>query len=159
MKKYCWIIIVACCSLSLGNHSAKAQAVQWTSFEHLSDSLRKERKPLLVFIHTDWCKYCKVMETKTFKEPLLADALNKDFYCLSLNAEETKSLVFLNRKYKFKPTGVNTGIHELAEVLGTEQGKLTFPTMVLFDQNLQLQGRIVGVMAAKQLQQLCEQMD
>lgn len=99
------------------------------------------------------------METKTFQEPLLADALNKEFYCLSLNAEETKSLVFLNRKYKFKPTGVNTGIHELAEVLGTEQGKLTFPTTVFFDQNLQLQGRIVGVMAAKQLQQLCEQMN
>ncbi len=135
---------------------AEAQTVRWTSFEHLNDSLRKERRPLLIFIHTDWCKYCKMMEVKTFAEPELAKKLNQQFYCLSLNAEEAKTIPFLNRRYTFKPTGVNTGIHELAELLGTEKGRLTYPTTVFFDQNLQLLSRVVGALDAGRLQQLCE---
>lgn len=136
------------------HYEVEAQTLQWTSFDHLTDSLRKERRPLLIFIHTDWCKYCKIMEVKTFTDPLVVGILNKSFYCLDLNAEETHTLIFLNKKYKFKPSGMNTGVQELAEILGTEKGKLSYPTTVFFDQNLQIQHRIVGVLEAKQLQQL-----
>lgn len=136
------------------NFNVEAQTLQWTSFEHLTDSLRKERRPLLVFIHTDWCKYCKMMEVKTFTDPIVISTLNRNFYCLDLNAEEARTLTFLNKKYKFKPSGVNTGIQELAEILGTENGKLSYPTTVFFDQNLQVQHRIVGVLEAKQLREL-----
>lgn len=134
----------------------EAQTVQWTSFEDLNDSLRKERRPLLIFIHTDWCKYCKMMELKTFTAPELAKKLNQQFYCLSLNAEQAKTIPFLNKKYTFKPTGVNTGVHELAELLGTEKGRLTYPTTVFFDQNLQLLSRVVGALDAGRLHRLCE---
>ena len=127
---------------------AKAQTLRWTAFENLSDSLRKERRPLLVFIHTDWCKYCKMMEVRTFSDSALVQTLNQHFYCLDLDAEQNKTLVFLNRKYRFKPSGVGTGVHELAEVLGKEKGKLTYPTTVVFDQNLQLRARNVGFLEA-----------
>ena len=130
---------------------AKAQNLRWTSFENLNDSLRKERRPLLVFIHTDWCKYCKMMEVKTFADSALARTLNQHFYCLDLDAEQTKTLLFLNRKYRFKPSGVGTGLHELAEILGTEKGRLTYPTTVVFNQNLQLQARKTGVLEADYL--------
>ncbi|AEI48084.1 thioredoxin family protein [Runella slithyformis] len=154
MKKLGLIVCLAWFGLTAVR--AEAQTVQWTSFEHLNDSLRKERRPLLIFIHTDWCKYCKMMELKTFTEPGLAQKLNQQFYCLSLNAEEAKTILFLNRTYTFKPTGVNTGIHELAELLGREKGRLTYPTTVFFDQNLQLLSRVVGALDAARLQQLCE---
>ena len=133
---------------------AEAQTMRWTAFENLNDSLRKERRPLLIFIHTDWCKYCKMMEVKTFTDSTLVQTLNQHFYCLDLNAEQNKTLPFLNRKYRFKPSGVGTGVHELAEVLGKEKNQLTYPTTVIFNQNLQLQARIVGVRQAKELQQL-----
>ncbi len=138
----------------LHSFNVEAQTLQWTSFEHLTDSLRKERRPLLVFIHTDWCKYCKMMEVKTFTDPIVVSMLNKNFYCLDLNAEEARTLTFLNKKYKFKPSGVNTGVQELAEILGTENGKLSYPTTVFFDQNFQIQSRMVGFLEAKQLRQL-----
>jgi len=96
------------------------------------------------------------MELKTFTEPELVKVLNAQFYCLDLNAEDTRTILFLNKKYKFKPTGVNTGVHELAELLGTDKGRLTYPTTVFFDQHLQLQNRMVGALEAKQLQQLFE---
>lgn len=129
----------------------QAQTNLWTSFEDLTDSLRKERRPVLVFIHTDWCTYCKMMELRTFSDATVASKLQEKFYCVRLNAEETQSITFLQRTYKFKPTGVKTGVHELAQVLGTEKGKLSYPTTVFFDQNLQLQARMVGALEAKRL--------
>ncbi|MEZ4900769.1 MAG: thioredoxin family protein [Spirosomataceae bacterium] len=128
--------------------------LRWTSFENLNDSLRKERRPLMVFIHTDWCKYCKMMEVKTFADTVIAKKLNQKFYCLDLNAEDKQTLLFLNKKYKFKPSGVATGVHELAELLGSEKGKLTYPTTVFFDQNLQLNARVVGVIDSQKLQSI-----
>lgn len=154
MKKLAILLILMVWGLAQGE--LKAQTLRWTSFADLNDSLRKERRPLLIFIHTDWCKYCKAMELKTFTEPLITNALNKNFYCLNLDAEDANALTFLNRKYKFKPSGVNTGVHELAQLLGTENGKLSYPTTVFFDQNLQLQTRIVGMIDAKKLRQAIE---
>ncbi len=148
------IIILIFSWFGLRPIQVKAQALRWTSFEHLTDSLRKERRPLVVFIHTDWCKYCKMMEVKTFSDPVVINILNQYFYCLDLNAEDVRALTFLNKKYKFKPSGVNTGVHELAELLGTQNGKLSYPTTVFFDQTLQIQNRIVGLVEAKQLAQM-----
>lgn len=130
---------------------AQAQTNLWTSFEYLTDSLRKERRPVLVFIHTDWCTYCKMMELRTFSDANVVSKLQEKFYCVRLNAEETQPITFLQRTYKFKPTGVKTGVHELAQVLGTEKGKLSYPTTVFFDQNLQLQVRVVGALETKRL--------
>lgn len=149
MKKRLTIALIVLFGL-LGVRT-QAQTNLWTSFEDLTDSLRKERKPVLVFIHTDWCTYCKMMELRTFSDATVASKLQEKFYCVRLNAEETQPITFLQRTYKFKPTGVKTGVHELAQVLGTEKGKLSYPTTVFFDQNLQLQARMVGALEAKRL--------
>ena len=149
MKKRFWIALFGLFGLLAVE--SQAQTNLWTSFEDLTDSLRKERRPVLVFIHTDWCTYCKMMELRTFSDATVASKLQEKFYCVRLNAEETQSITFLQRTYKFKPTGVKTGVHELAQVLGTEKGKLSYPTTVFFDQNLQLQARMVGALEAKRL--------
>ena len=149
MKKRFWIALFGLFGLLAVE--SQAQTNLWTSFEDLTDSLRKERRPVLVFIHTDWCTYCKMMELRTFSDVNVASKLQEKFYCVRLNAEETQPITFLQRTYKFKPTGVKTGVHELAQVLGTEKGKLSYPTTVFFDQNLQLQARMVGALEAKRL--------
>jgi thioredoxin-related protein len=150
MKKYFWIAPFGLFWLLAVE--SQAQTLRWTSFEHLTDSLRKERRPMLVFIHTDWCTYCKMMEVRTFANQQVVTKLQESFYCVRLNAEESQPITFLQRTYKFKATGVKTGVHELAEVLGTENGKLRYPTTVFFDQYLQLQGRMVGAIDVKQLE-------
>ena len=150
MKKYFWIAPFGLFWLLAVE--SQAQTLRWTSFEHLTDSLRKERRPVLVFIHTDWCTYCKMMEVRTFANQQVVTKLQESFYCVRLNAEESQPITFLQRTYKFKATGVKTGVHELAEVLGTENGKLRYPTTVFFDQYLQLQGRMVGAIDVKQLE-------
>ena len=122
----------------------EAQTLRWTSFENLKDSLRQKTKPLMIFIYTDWCKFCKMQENITFNDLQLIELLNQKFYCLSLNAEENKEIIFLNKSYKFKSTGANTGVHALAELLGKANGIVSYPTTVFLNDRLQISHRMIG---------------
>ena len=105
------------------------QALRWTSFEHLQDSLRAQARPLMVFIHTDWCKYCQMQQKTTFRDPELVALLNQEFYCLKLNAEDQEAIKFFGRTYE---SGSSGNFHSLARMLGLENGKLLFPTTVFY---------------------------
>ncbi|MFC7774700.1 thioredoxin family protein [Flavobacterium sp. GCM10027622] len=111
----------------------------WTGFGQIKthtfqevEALNKTTpKPTLVFIHTSWCKYCKMMENSTFKNPEVMQLLNDSFYFVSLNAEEKSDITFLKHTFRFKPSGKNTGVHELATELATMNNEIVYPTMVV----------------------------
>ena len=132
---------------------AHGQSVHWTSFEHLNDSLRFKKKPLMIFVHTEWCKYCKMQENTAYKDVDLSRLLNKNFYCLRLNAEETDDITFLNRIYAFHSY---SGYNQLAEIIGKQNGRLIFPTTVLINTDLQVFKRLQGLQKAKSLIQLIQ---
>lgn len=117
------------------------QNIKWTAFDNLKDSIRQEKKPLFIYIYTDWCKVCKMQENGSFKDSTLVAQLNSKYYCLKLNGEEKNNILFLNRNYKFNS---QKGNHELAAILGSFKGQLVFPTIVLlnsfFEVNSQLSG-------------------
>lgn len=112
--------------LSAGKVVAQPSAVKFTELNGLQ---KKQSKLVLVLIGTDWCKYCKAMEQSLKSDKQIGGILKASFYPVFLNAEETSEIVFAGRRFKFKPTGTNTGVNELAEQLGTLNGQLTFPTL------------------------------
>jgi thioredoxin-related protein len=103
-------------------------------FEQL-DSLQKIKKNVVIFIHTDWCKYCQAMKQTTFKTDNVISKLNTDFYFIELNGEEKRNIYFKEHAFKYVPTGKNTGSHELAEQLGTVDGKISYPTICVLNPN------------------------
>ncbi len=112
----------------------KAQ-LQKTTFEQL-DSLEKiQNKYIIVFIHTDWCKYCHKMNNVTFKDLGLLNKINQDFYFVSFNAEEKSEIKFKGSNFYFKPNGENLGIHSLALKLATINGRVSYPSLVILDKN------------------------
>lgn len=139
------IILLSCCL----HPTVQAQDLIWTTFEELNAKLRTDKRPLLVFIATDWCKFCKLQQNTTFADRTLVQELNKDFYCLRLDAEHKQPIRFLNRTYK----STASGYHELAELLAKEGGVVNFPTTLLLDMNLQPYKRFQGYVAAKELRQ------
>lgn len=107
-------------------------------FEQI-DSLQKlEKKTVVIFIHTDWCKYCQTMKSTTLKDKRIIEQLNKNFYFISFNAEEKGSIVFHGKKFTYKPTGNNTGLHQLAEQLATVDGKITYPTLCFLNKDFEI---------------------
>jgi thioredoxin-related protein len=107
-------------------------------FEQL-DSLQKvEKRSVAIFIHTDWCKYCQTMQNATFKNDSIIKILNEKFYFVDLNAETQKPILFNGHTFKYKPTGANTGIHELAEQLATVGNKIAYPTLCFLNSKYEI---------------------
>ena len=108
--------------------SSFAQLKTYT-FEEAEKLSTENPKPFVVFIHTSWCKYCKMMENSTFKNSEIINILNAEFYFISLDAESKNDIHFNNHKFQFIPKGQNTGIHELATALATINSQVVFPTI------------------------------
>ncbi|GAB5525544.1 MAG: hypothetical protein Roseis2KO_34160 [Roseivirga sp.] len=103
------------------------------SFEEL-DSLQKQApRPVVVFLHTDWCKFCANMKNTTFQHEQVKALLTDDFYFVSFDGESKEDVKLLGNTFRYKPTGANTGVHELAEQLGTKDGAVSYPTVVFLN--------------------------
>ena len=103
------------------------------SMQEIEQLSIQKPKPILVFIHTDWCKYCKLMEQTTLKNQAVINQLNNDFYFVSLNAESKEAISYNQHTFVYKPTGTSTGIHELATELATINGQVSYPTIAVLD--------------------------
>jgi hypothetical protein len=71
------------------------------------------------------------MENATFKDPRIIAKLNEAFYFISFDAETKEKITFNNHTFGFKPTGVNTGIHELATALASIDNQVVYPTVTI----------------------------
>lgn len=114
--------------------SGFAQLKTYT-FEEAEQLAQKSPKPIVIFIHTSWCKYCKMMENTTFKKEEIIHELNANYYFIPLDAEAKNEIWFNQTAFYFKPTGTNTGVHELATALATIEGVISYPTLTILDSN------------------------
>jgi thioredoxin-related protein len=110
---------------------------------------KEEKKPVVVFLHTSWCKFCGAMKNTTFKNNEVINLLNKKFYFVSFDVEEKQKVFFRGHTFRYKPTGVNTGVHELAEQLGTIKGTLSYPAICFLNTDYEIIHQQEGYVAAK----------
>ena len=61
----------------------------------------------------------------------MADLIQQNFYFVILDAEEKRDISFAGKTFQYKPTGKDTGIHELAETL--MGGKTTYPSLIILN--------------------------
>ncbi len=126
MKKRLYILLIFFWAIPSGFAQLKTY-----SFEEAEKLAKENPKPFVVFIHTSWCNYCKMMENSTFKNPEVVSLLNTDFYFIPLDAESKKDIHFNNQTFQFIPKGQNTGIHELATALATINSQVVYPTVAI----------------------------
>lgn len=118
----------------------------------LLDSLQSVNpRPSIVFIHTDWCKYCQAMKHTTFLDDDITNLLSNEFYFFNLNAESTQTIELFGEQFQYKPNGKKTGIHELAELLGTVNNRVTYPTVVFLSEENEIIYQHVGFISADEL--------
>ena len=118
------------------------------TFSDLETLMEENPKPVVVFLHTDWCSYCALMEKKTFKDSEVVKELNKDFYYISFNAETKEDIKFKDHLFKFKKRGLKSGEHELALALGKQN---SFPGLVILNSNLEIIYQYFSYLKPKQL--------
>lgn len=121
------------------------------SFEEAEKLCKENPKPFVVFVHTSWCNYCKMMENLTFKDPEVIQFLNTDFYFIPLDAESKNDIHFNNYVFSFKPEGLNTGIHELATALATIDSQVVYPTVAILQTDFSIVFQKHSFLNAKEL--------
>ena len=147
MKKYILPIILGTITLiavsfTIKKSNAKSPAVSekitWYSWQQAVELNKTTPKKLLVDVYTDWCGWCKVMDKETFPNDTIADYLNKNFYCVKLNAEMRDSIQFAGNTFIWmspEKGGGRNGIHTLAYSL--LDGQMSYPTIVYLSEKFE----------------------
>ena len=130
---------------------ANAQEVKWLSFEEALALNKKNPKPILLDMYTDWCGWCKKMDKTTYKNKVIVDYINQNFYAIKMDGEGKKDITFRNHTFKFKNEG-RRGYHELAAAL--MNGKMSYPTTIFMNQKEELLDKIPGYLDAKTMEKV-----
>ncbi|WP_158839270.1 thioredoxin family protein [Polaribacter sp. L3A8] len=150
MKKYIIFIILFICFTI----QSQEKELNVFSFEETEILHQQKPKPVVIFIYTDWCKFCYAMEKNTFGNKEIIEILNKNFYFIKLNAEEKKDILFLNNTFKYKPTGKNTGIHQLANELASIKNKISYPTSIILNSKFEIELQKSGYINSKKMKSI-----
>jgi thioredoxin-related protein len=136
------LTILAASMLTFG---AWAQEVKWFTIEEAVELNKTEPKKIMVDVYTDWCGWCKVMDKNTFKQPVVANYLNENFYPVKFNAEQKEDVNILGSTFKYVSNG-SRGSHQLAAALGATG----YPFVVFLDENMNIITSLPGYTKAPQ---------
>jgi thioredoxin-related protein len=128
MKKG-WIMVVFLVLTTTAYSQLKSR-----SFEVVDSLQQLQKRKVIVFIHADWCSFCQTMKQTTFKNKGIIESLNSDFYFVDFNGEDKRDIAFNKQVFKFRPTGINVGAHELAMQLGRVNKQLVYPVLCVLNE-------------------------
>jgi thioredoxin-related protein len=117
--------------LLLFGAQAFAQGVNWKTFDKGMKDAATTKKYGFIDVYTDWCGYCKLLESKTLNAPNVLEELQKNFVSIKLNAESEDVVTYKGKKITKR---------ELSAQWGVEG----FPTMLF----LNSKGDIIGSFAS-----------
>lgn len=73
--------------------------VQWESLSKGLERSKAEGKPLIIYFYTEWCTYCKQMESEIFKDREITDWMNSHYISVKVNPEkETDRITIMGDK-------------------------------------------------------------
>ncbi|MCK5682528.1 thioredoxin fold domain-containing protein [bacterium] len=102
----------------------KSEHREWYSFSEGMELANAGDKHIIIDFYTDWCKWCKVMDEKTFSVPEVQDYLFEHFIPIHLDAESEETATFKGQTYTFRELtrtfGV-TGFPSLAYLSPTKE--------------------------------------
>lgn len=128
---------------------AKAQEINWLSWNEAMELRKTEPKKVFIDVYTDWCGWCKKMDASTFKDPAVVEYMNKNFYCIKLDAERTDTITFNGMTFVSTNPGQKRAVHTLAYSL--LDGKMSYPSYVILDENMVRLNIIAGYKSVEPL--------
>lgn len=72
--------------------------IPWHSYKEGKAKALKEKKYLVVDFYTNWCKWCKVMEEKTYANQEVLKVIHKHFVLAKVDADKVENILEYNNK-------------------------------------------------------------
>lgn len=123
------------------DNSVTDSPIEWVTWEELQIKMQDEPRKVVVDVYTEWCSWCKKMDAATFQQEHIANYLNENYYAVKFDAEYKEDIVFKEKTYQFVNSG-RRGYHQLAAEI--TNGRLSFPTLVFLDEELNVIQPIPG---------------
>ena len=135
----------------LSTISVQAQEVNWLSFEEALELNKKNPKPIMIDLYTDWCGWCKRMDATTYKNEVIVKYINDNYYAVKMDGEGKEDITFKGRTFKFVQKG-RSKYHELAAAI--LNGKLSYPSTAFFTPEEQLIQSVPGYLVKEKFEKI-----
>jgi len=150
MKKFIlqllFIIVIAGFSPQIFAQKAE---VKWYTFEEAVELNQQEQRKIFIDVYTDWCGWCKKMDTVTFSHPIIAQLLNEKYYAVKFDAESRDTINFAGQQF-INQGNSSRSLHQLARAL--LQDKMSFPSIAYMNENNQLLTAVPGYYEPEKLE-------
>ena len=140
------VLILLIIGLSMPLSGQELKGVDLDSVDQL---MIEEERPIAIFMHTSWCKFCKHMEASTFENSEVITLLNDKFYFARLDGEVQESINFMGKD--FPPDQKS---HTLVRALSDPEKGVSYPTFVLLNPNMEITFRHEGYLSKNDLKQV-----
>jgi len=124
----------------------EADRIKWVSLDGAMDYSKRQNKMILVFIQTEWCGWCKMMEKKTFQNQTVINYMNENYFAVRMDVLQKEDIWFKGFRFQYMP---QLQAHQLAYQL--LDGKLKYPSLVIMNYKAEVITPIYGFMDGKQL--------
>lgn len=104
----------------------KVEKLKWMTLQEAEIAMKKEKRPILIDLYTDWCGWCKVMDKKTYSNQSVIAYLQEKFYAVKLNAETKDIVTWENKTYRLSSDNRTNDF-----ALYLTYGRLSYPTTVI----------------------------
>lgn len=126
------------------------------SFEELPSLQQKDPRIVVIFVHTDWCSYCKAMLKTTFQDKQVVELLNNKYYFIDFDAESKKDIVFLGKTFKYKELEKDRGFNELSDYLSYDDDKEMYPRTIFLNAKNEMFYKLDGFINKQKFRQTLE---
>jgi thioredoxin-related protein len=89
------------------------------------------------------------MDHNTYENPVIATIINDNYYAVKLDAEQTSSIFYKGKEYKFIKQG-KKGYNEFAASI--LHGEMSYPSTVFMDQDERLIQKLPGYFDPKEME-------
>ena len=121
------MLLVLLFIVQLSPVQAGSAGVSWLPYEKGMTLGKSQKKKVFINFFATWCSFCKMMDTKTFKDAAVIDYLNANFITVKVDVDKEQDVA---AQYNIRPLPDMWFISEKGEAIGNKPGYISAEEML-----------------------------